>query len=137
MAKQFSFKKAERICSKKQIDLLFLKGKSVLVYPLKLNYIIEATDENATSQILVVVSKRKFKRANKRNLFKRRIREAFRLNKHILNEYFKSVNLRIYFSVSYIGNEELEFSKIQSSLVLAFQKIIKLHSNEANTQGNT
>lgn len=78
--------KQERIKSSKLIDELFSGGKSqsMAAFPLRVVWSIKEQDSPLTTQILVSVSKRHFKRAVKRNRVKRQIREAYRLNKEIL-----------------------------------------------------
>ena len=74
--------KKERLSDKKDIDRLVREGKfrpgeglrSCVLYDNGLDF----------SRILVSVPKKMFKRAVKRNLLKRRIREAYRRNKHLL-----------------------------------------------------
>lgn len=90
MAKAFSLPQAERINSKKQIDRLFRGGgsKAMTVAPLRVVYMTGERSENAhepQAQMMVSVPKRYFKRAVKRNRIKRMVREAYRLNKHILD----------------------------------------------------
>lgn len=91
----FTFKKAERLCSKKTIEALFAGGhKSVSVYPIRAVFMPMPTsgneDENTqlapvnNTQLLISVSKRHFKHAVDRNRVKRQLREAYRLNKHLL-----------------------------------------------------
>ncbi len=93
--------KSERLHSKKLIDELFAGGhsKSMSAFPLRVVYMREAPrhdtmahhDEpqdnagNNPSQMLISVPKRCFRRANKRNLVKRQVREAYRKNKHIID----------------------------------------------------
>ncbi len=80
----FTFKKTERICSKRIIDALFAGGNpSIAIYPLRAVYM---TVDNPTApvSILVSVPKRRFRHAVDRNRMKRQVREAYRLNKHIL-----------------------------------------------------
>lgn len=76
----------ERIKSSKLIDELFSGGKSqsMAAFPLRVVWSIKEQDSPLTTQILVSVSKRHFKRAVKRNRVKRQIREAYRLNKQLL-----------------------------------------------------
>lgn len=90
MTKAFSLHKAERINSKKQIDSLFQGGgsKAMTASPLR---VVFRTDDRSEDdmhepavQMMVSVPKRYFKRAVKRNSIKRQVREAYRLNKHIL-----------------------------------------------------
>lgn len=85
----YTFDKSERLCSKKLIEQLFAGGsKSFPAFPLRAVYapieIAEAT--SAPVSILVSVPKKRFKHAVKRNRVKRQVREAYRLNKHILIE---------------------------------------------------
>lgn len=79
--------KEERLCSRKLIDSLFKGGGSRAMsgFPLRMVYAMtERHESEPAAQILVSVPKRCFKRAVKRNRIKRLVREAYRLNKHIL-----------------------------------------------------
>ena len=81
----FGLKKAERLCSKKAIDALFTgtDSKSLSAYPIRIVY---RHTEEAGIRNLVSVSKKRFRHAVDRNRVKRQIREAYRLNKHRLDD---------------------------------------------------
>lgn len=91
---KYSLPQSERINSKKQIDRLFRGGgsKAMTASPLRMVYMADSrqTDSQPSdghqlmAQMMVSVPKRYFKRAVKRNYVKRQVREAYRLNKHIL-----------------------------------------------------
>jgi ribonuclease P protein component len=81
--------KRERICSQKLTEQLFNSGKahSMVAFPLRAVYMsFPREEQEPQASILVSVSKRYFKRAVKRNRVKRLVREAYRLNKHILTD---------------------------------------------------
>lgn len=90
----FTLTKAERLCSKKTIEALFAGGhKSMSAYPIRAVFmpLNEGDEEGAEvlpstgyTQLLISVSKRHFKHAVDRNRVKRQLREAYRLNKHLL-----------------------------------------------------
>lgn len=79
--------KSERLHSKKLIDSLFCGGnKSMSAFPLRMVLMPMAKqNDNDPNLMLVSVPKRLLHRANRRNLVKRQIREAYRKNKHITN----------------------------------------------------
>lgn len=84
-----TFGKNEKLVSKKTIDALFSGGnsRSMSAYPLRVVFMRkERSETEEPAQVMVSVSKRHFKRAVKRNRVKRQIREAYRLNKHLLHE---------------------------------------------------
>ena len=77
--------KAERLYLRTIIGKLFEGGgKSISAFPLRVVYMPIERNEVAPVSILVSVPKRHFKHAVKRNRVKRQVREAYRLNKHIL-----------------------------------------------------
>ena len=74
--------KSERLCGKKAIAGLMERGKGGVTGCLRYKFL--KSGEADVSRILVSVPKRFFKRAVKRNLLKRRIRESYRLQKDLL-----------------------------------------------------
>lgn len=78
--------RAERLRSLKVIRRLFEEGRSGFVYPFRYLWLADE-DEGATEvvsggvEVLFSVPKRFLKRANKRNLVRRRAKEAYRLGK--------------------------------------------------------
>ena len=84
----FRLKKEERLTSKRTIERLFSGGSgSMAVYPLRVVWTV--TSDTATEQqppvcMMVSVPKKRFRHAVDRNRLKRQVREAYRLNKHIL-----------------------------------------------------
>ena len=94
MANKFSLPQSERIDSKKQIDRLFRGGgsKAMSAFPLRVVYMLEESEPGSRgpqAQMMVSVPKRCFKRAVKRNRVKRQLREAYRLNKHLLDAWLQ------------------------------------------------
>lgn len=88
MSVKNTFHKQERLCSKTQMQTLFNQGKSQLAYPIKLVYLTTQSERKFPAQSMFVVPKKSFKKAHDRNKLKRRMREAFRLNK---NEFYQKL----------------------------------------------
>ncbi|MBO5814694.1 MAG: ribonuclease P protein component [Bacteroidales bacterium] len=74
--------KKERLCGKISISMLLAKGKHGNVEGLR--YLCRKETGNDVNRFMVSVPKKLFKRAVKRNLLKRRIRECYRKQKHNL-----------------------------------------------------
>ncbi len=117
-------RKTERLKSKKAIDQLFARdGKGITAlfsYPLKVN--AGAYTSEALPRLLVSVSKRNFKKAVDRNLIKRRLREAYRLNKGILlgnGEWPTSI------AFVYVAKDILPFADIEKKMKFVLKQLNK------------
>ena len=77
--------KKERLDSLTLIEELFSGGsRSLPSFPLRIVYMPVEDETRPTLSLLISVPKKRFKRAVKRNLVKRQIREAYRMNKNLL-----------------------------------------------------
>ena len=101
--------KKERLCGKTAISKLLAKGKHGSVPGIRWQCLY-GTD-SGVNRIVVSVSKKFFKRAVKRNLLKRRIRESWRRQKHMLN-LEGNFDILLIYSVK----EILSYEEIYSSI---------------------
>lgn len=115
------FPKTERLHSRKLIKELFDKSSSFFLYPFKVIFLSAKSGE--TNQVLISVSKKKLKRAVHRNLIKRRIREAYRLNKYILESEGEGIQKQI--GLIYVSSDLMEFGDIQKKVVRLLTKLKK------------
>ncbi len=120
-----TFKKEERLCNKIAIESLFKKGKTSFYYPFSIKWLLNQSISKSPAQILIVVSKRNFKKAVDRNRIKRLIREAYRKNKHILYQMLKAKNINVSFAFIYTEKEILNYKSIEDKIILTLQRLIK------------
>lgn len=125
MSKVFTLHHAQRLHSKKRIEQLFEAGRSVSAAPLRVIWHFEPTSETESAgvQVLVSVSKRFFKRSNKRNLLKRRMREAWRLSSTDFCQYITLHNKRLSIALLYTKNELIDYSTIKLAVEDAVSRL--------------
>ncbi|MFM2224465.1 MAG: hypothetical protein RJA07_667 [Bacteroidota bacterium] len=121
-----TFTKQEKLCSPKQLDVLFEKGKSFYQTPVRFVFFETEQLQPFPVQIVVSVSKRNFKKAVDRNRIKRLIRENYRLNKSNLYQHLHLKNKNILLAITYIGKDLPEFAIIETSITKGLQKLITL-----------
>lgn len=113
--------KEERLSWKRYIDLLFAKGESFVAFPLRVVFLSVDNEQKAPVSILVSVPKKRFKRAVKRNLIKRKVRESYRIRKHDLIERMKTENKSVLLAFLYIGDEVCEFAGMEKAMTKAMK----------------
>ncbi len=115
---QNTYPKQEKLKSKKRIERLFEEGRSVKSYPLRMVYLPleiaqEAQDLGLQLQVGVSVSKRNFKLAVHRNRIKRLMREAYRLNKGVID----TKGTTFVMLIIYTGREEISQQEVSRAMV--------------------
>ena len=75
-------------------------------------------------QIAFAVPKKRFKRANKRNLVKRRLREAYRLNKAPFYLFLEEKKIRLQLLVVYIAPDVLTYHELEPKIKNALNNIM-------------
>ena len=112
-----SFPKIERLSGRDEISKVFEAGESSFSYPFKIYFTKNSNQEH--SRILVSVPARNFKKAVDRNLLKRRIKEAYRLNS--FRKQHKIYNL----ACLYIAKEIVNYSLIEKKLNQVLKSIVQ------------
>ena len=125
MSKQFTLGKNERLKSRKQIEQLFAEGKSFVVKPFRVYYVVncQLSMVNGSLQFGVGVSNRNFKKAVDRNRIKRLTREAWRLQKNELKERLKRINKQLNVFFIYTGKELPDFATVKDKVAVALKKL--------------
>ena len=110
---RFTFKKSARLSRRKDIKELFEKGSSFFLFPFKVLYLEDSQDGISANQVLISVPKKHQKTAVNRNRIKRLIREAYRLNQHILAEV---TDKKLLIAYIYVSGDVLEYKEVEIKL---------------------
>lgn len=124
--------KTERLSSKKYIQELFSKGKAFTYFPYKVICLPLSTEQARevagipqgrektppVAQVLFSCSKRNFKKAVDRNAVKRRMREAYRLHKHLL-----PADGHFLIAYIYIAREIFPYPFLEEKLKASFKRL--------------
>lgn len=106
--------KSERLCSRTALQRLFGgERRSISVFPIRAVF---ADSQEPGMRIMVSVSKRHFKRAVKRNRVKRQLREAYRLNKHLLADLPRGLDIAFLWNVAQVLPTPIVMLKMQQLL---------------------
>lgn len=134
---RFTLRKGEKLRHRSLVDPLFREGYTLYEYPLRLTWRAIDDDglENAfrnhspqridSLQMLITVPKKKRRHAVDRVLMRRRIREAYRLNRLPLkmqveaDSHIRTLGL----ALIYLHDKNLPYSTIEAKIRLLFKRL--------------
>lgn len=114
---RYTFGKQQRLKSSKKIEELFLSGERATANPLRMVYL--KVPKNTVTQVAFSVPKKNFKKAVERNRIKRRMREAYRLQKPLLANNPHSFALLFL----YISRREEDYARIEQAMRSLLKKL--------------
>ena len=118
MSKIYTFTKEERLCNKKLIDELFHNGSSFLCYPFKVSWIAVSEPQPFPARFYSRFQKNAINVPWTVTCLKRRMREAYRLNKQqYLYSILEEADKKIVFSIGYIGKEISAYELIEKKML--------------------
>ncbi len=122
---QYRLIKQERLSGKKQIEKIFREGNSFFIKPFRVIWMpYDQGSMRAPVRMMITVPAKNIRRAVKRNLIKRRVREAYRKHKNILTEWLAGKNRSLDVVFIYTGTQISLYRDIEEKLVLSLQKIV-------------
>lgn len=126
--RRYTYKRAEHLKQQKLIDLVFQQNKSMRVGPLKMVYAIVPAD-SFNYQVAFVAPKKIHHLAVDRNRNKRLMREAFRLNRHIMTDSAVLPPVQVLFIFIAQNTDEMTFASasdyISRLLTQLSEKVVK------------
>jgi ribonuclease P protein component len=127
-----SFKKSERLCSKKIIASLIDEGDTFFLPLFKVIYLKKSEQLPFPAQVAFSVSKKGFRNAVTRNLLKRRMREAYRKNKYLLYNQLRDAGRCIAFIIVYRQNSVSGYAEIEKAMIDTIQRLGSIASKKDN-----
>lgn len=118
-----TFKKDERLHGKKNIERLFSEGQTFYVGPIKVYWIERDYAGEYPIRVLIAVSKRTIRHAVRRNLLKRRMREAYRINKCNFYNFLTSRGKQYDLGIVYIGRDLMQYHDIEKRIIQILKRL--------------
>lgn len=112
----FEFPKKQRLSNEKEIERLFLNNNSFEESPFRIVWKFEENKNEVAIKLLIVVPKKRLNLASERNKVKRIVRDAYRKNKLILEDYLKESKKQINLAIIYQQEKIVDYTIIEEKI---------------------
>ena len=129
----FKLKKDEKLCSRTAVDLLFGEGKSLMAFPLRAAYRLRPRGEHPV-QFLISIPKKRIRHAVGRVTLRRRVREAYRLNRReLLQAPLGETGWGVDIAFVYLDSSLAPYSVINEKMISLLNRIAQAAAQEEPT----
>ena len=126
----YKLKKEEKLCSRTAVDRLFSEGKSLMAFPLRAAYRLRPRGEHPV-QFLISIPKKRIRKAVGRVTLRRRVREAYRLNRReLLQGPLEQAGWGVDIAFVYLDSNPAPYSVIDEKMRSLLSRIVLAASAE-------
>jgi len=126
-----TFPRQERLNSRKRIEFLVTQGRKLHVPPFRIAWCLsDSAPGTFQFEAAFSVPKRKHKKAARRNRIKRKMKEAFRLNKEPFRENCAQQQQTLSLLLVYTPKKELDYAAMEK----AMREVFRLLEKEIKSQ---
>ncbi len=143
-SRRLTLRKPEKLRHKNLVNSLFSEGKSIYDFPIRLVWKALSPEElqqafragipqnTGKLQMLVTIPKKKRRRAVDRVLLRRRIREAYRLNRSHLADVIESREDIGIVTIAFIflGEENTTYASLEKKMINLLERLVKKLNRE-------
>ena len=119
----FEFPKQQKLCNETAIKEMFSNGKSFVIHPIRLVWKEEGDSDTVAIKSIIVVPKKQLKLAADRNIVRRRMKEAYRLNKAEIEHFLVNKNRQLNVAIVYQNEKILSYKAIEKKIKLILGRL--------------
>ena len=119
----FEFSKKQKLCNETTIKEMFSKGDSFVIAPIRLIWKEEVDSDSVAIKSIIVVPKKQLKLAADRNVVRRRMKEAYRLNKAEIEHFLVNKNRQLNVAIVYQNEKILSYKAIEKKIKLILGRL--------------